>query len=154
MLEADTAPIKPARIYGELRKRLDRDAIVIGDGGDFVSYAGKFVDSYEPGTFLDPGPYGCLGMGPGYALAAGLAHPDRQVVLLLGDGAIGFALADFETLVRHGVNVVAMVGQQRDLGPREASDAGPVRLRRRGRAQSRDPLRPGGRPRSAGTASW
>ncbi len=109
-LEADSAPIKPARVYGELRKRLDRDAIVIGDGGDFVSYAGKLVDSYQPGTFLDPGPYGCLGMGPGYALAAGIAHPDRQVVLLLGDGAIGFALSDFETLVRHGVNVVAIVG--------------------------------------------
>ena len=75
-----------------------------------MSYAGKFVDSYEPGTFLDPGPYGCLGMGPGYALAAGIAHPDRQVVLLLGDGAIGFALGDFEALVRHGVNVTAIVG--------------------------------------------
>ena len=110
LLEADSTPIKPTRIYGELRKRLDRDAIVIGDGGDFVSYAGKYVDSFEPGTFLDPGPYGCLGMGPGYALAAGLAHPDRQVVLLLGDGAIGFALGDFEALVRHGVNVVAIVG--------------------------------------------
>ena len=109
-LEVDTSPIKPARIYGELRKRLDRDAIVIGDGGDFVSYAGKLVDSYQPGTFLDPGPYGCLGMGPGYALAAALAHPDRQVVLLLGDGAIGFALGDFEALVRHGANVVAIVG--------------------------------------------
>jgi acetolactate synthase-1/2/3 large subunit len=109
-LAADADPIKPTRIYGELRKRLDRDAIVIGDGGDFVSYAGKCVDSYEPGTFLDPGPYGCLGMGPGYALAAGLAHPDRQVVLLLGDGAIGFALGDFETLTRHGVNIVAIVG--------------------------------------------
>ena len=83
---------------------------MIGDGGDFVSYAGKLVDSYEPGTFLDPGPYGCLGMGPGYALAAGLAHPDRQVVLLLGDGAAGFALGDFEALVRHGVDVVAVVG--------------------------------------------
>jgi acetolactate synthase I/II/III large subunit len=109
-LEADTAPIKPARIYGELAKRLDRDAIVIGDGGDFVSYAGKLVQSYQPGTFLDPGPYGCLGMGPGYALAAGVAHPGRQVVLLLGDGAIGFALGDFESLVRHGVNVTAIVG--------------------------------------------
>jgi acetolactate synthase-1/2/3 large subunit len=109
-LEADTSPIKPSRIYGELRKRLDRDAIVIGDGGDFVSYAGKLLDSYQPGTFLDPGPYGCLGMGPGYALAAGLAHPSRQVVLLLGDGAIGFALGDFEALVRHGVDVVAIVG--------------------------------------------
>jgi acetolactate synthase I/II/III large subunit len=109
-LEADTAPIKPTRIYGELAKRLDRDAIVIGDGGDFVSYAGKLVQSYQPGTFLDPGPYGCLGMGPGYALAAGVAHPGRQVVLLLGDGAIGFALGDFESLVRHGVNVTAIVG--------------------------------------------
>jgi acetolactate synthase-1/2/3 large subunit len=109
-LEADSAPIKPARIYGELRKQLDRDAIVIGDGGDFVSYAGKLVESFHPGTFLDPGPFGCLGMGPGYALAAGVAHPDRQVVLLLGDGAIGFALGDFESLVRHGVNVTAVVG--------------------------------------------
>jgi acetolactate synthase-1/2/3 large subunit len=109
-LADDSSPIKPTRVYGELRKRLDRDAIVIGDGGDFVSYAGKLVDSYEPGTFLDPGPYGCLGMGPGYALAAATAHPDRQVVLLLGDGAIGFALGDFEALARHGANVVAIVG--------------------------------------------
>ena len=54
---------------------LDRDAIVIGDGGDFVSYAGRVVDSYEPGCWLDPGPFGCLGTGPGYALAAKLAHP-------------------------------------------------------------------------------
>src|SRR4051794_15943848 len=89
-LEADTAPIKPTRIYGELRKRLARDAIVIGDGGDFVSYAGKLVDSYEPGGWMDPGPYGCLGTGLGYAVAARVAHPDRQVVLMLGDGAIGF----------------------------------------------------------------
>jgi acetolactate synthase-1/2/3 large subunit len=109
-LEADTAPIKPARIYGELRKRLDRDAIVIGDGGDFVSYAGKLIESFTPGTFLDPGPFGCLGMGPGYALAAAVAHPDRQIVLLLGDGAIGFALGDFEALIRHGANITAIVG--------------------------------------------
>lgn len=110
MLEARSAPIKPWRLYGELRKRLDRDAIVIGDGGDFVSYAGKLVDSFLPGTFLDPGPFGCLGMGPGYALGAAIAHPDRQIVLLLGDGAIGFALGDFERLVHHAVNVTAIVG--------------------------------------------
>jgi acetolactate synthase-1/2/3 large subunit len=109
-LADDRAPIKPPRVYGELRKRLDRDAVVIGDGGDFVSYAGKLIDSYQPGTFLDPGPYGCLGMGPGYALAAATAHPDRQVVLLLGDGAIGFALGDFEALARHAANIVAIVG--------------------------------------------
>jgi acetolactate synthase I/II/III large subunit len=109
-MNAVTTPIKPQRIYGELRARLDRDAIVIGDGGDFVSYAGQLVDSSEPGCFLDPGPFGCLGMGPGYALAAGIAHPDRQLVLLLGDGAIGFALGDLDTLVRFGIDVVMIVG--------------------------------------------
>jgi acetolactate synthase I/II/III large subunit len=107
---AATTPIKPQRIYGELRSRLDRDAIVIGDGGDFVSYAGQLVDSHELGCFLDPGPFGCLGMGPGYALAAGIAHPGRQLVLLLGDGAIGFALGDLDTLVRFGIDVVMIVG--------------------------------------------
>ncbi len=109
-LDADADPIRPTRIYGELRRRLDRDAIVIGDGGDFVSYAGKYVDSFAPGTFLDPGPFGCLGMGPGYALAAGRAHPDRQVVVLFGDGATGFALGDFDTLVRHDTNCVILIG--------------------------------------------
>src|SRR5437764_1494255 len=85
-------------------------AVVIGDGGDFVSYAGKLVDSYEPGCWMDPGPYGCLGTGVGYAVAARVAHPDRQVVLLLGDGAIGFNGMDFDTLVRHQLPVVAIVG--------------------------------------------
>jgi acetolactate synthase I/II/III large subunit len=109
-LEADSDPIHPARIYGELRSRLARDAVVIGDGGDFVSYAGKLVDSYQPGCWMDPGPYGCLGTGVGYAMAARVAHPDRQVVLLLGDGAIGFNGMDFDTLVRHDLPVVAIVG--------------------------------------------
>ena len=104
------APLHPMRIYGELAQMLDRDAIVIGDGGDFVSYAGRVVDSYAPGCWLDPGPYGCLGTGPGYALAAKLAHPERQVVLLLGDGAFGFSGMDYDTLARHGVDVVGVMG--------------------------------------------
>jgi acetolactate synthase-1/2/3 large subunit len=109
-LEDDRAPLHPMRLYKELGEVIDRDAIVIGDGGDFVSYAGKAIDSYEPGCWLDPGPFGCLGSGPGYALAAKLARPDRQVVLLVGDGAFGFAGMEFDTLARHGVNVVAVMG--------------------------------------------
>ena len=109
-LDSDSDPIHPARIYGELNKRLDRDAVVIGDGGDFVSYAGKYIESYQPGCWMDPGPYGCLGTGLGYAIAARAAHPDRQVALLLGDGAIGFNGMDFDSLVRHGLPVVAIVG--------------------------------------------
>ena len=106
----DRSPLHPLRVYKELAGMLDRNAIIIGDGGDFVSYAGRVVDSYEPGCWLDPGPYGCLGAGPGYALAAKLAHPDRQVVLLLGDGAFGFSGMEYDTLARHGVNVVGVMG--------------------------------------------
>jgi acetolactate synthase-1/2/3 large subunit len=109
-LEDDRSPLHPMRLYAELGAALDRDAIVIGDGGDFVSYAGRVVDSYEPGCWLDPGPFGCLGSGPGYALAAKLAHPERQVVLLIGDGAFGFSGMEFDTLARHSVNVVAVMG--------------------------------------------
>jgi acetolactate synthase-1/2/3 large subunit len=97
-------------VYKELDDVLDRDAIIVGDGGDFVSYAGRVINSYEPGCWLDPGPYGCLGSGPGYALAAKLAHPDRQVILLLGDGAFGFSGMEFDTLARHGVDVVGVMG--------------------------------------------
>jgi acetolactate synthase I/II/III large subunit len=106
----DRAPLHPMRLYRELGEVIDRDAIVIGDGGDFVSFAGRVVDTYQPGCWLDPGPFGCLGSGPGYALAAKVAHPDRQVVLLLGDGAFGFSAMEFDTFARHGINVVGVMG--------------------------------------------
>ncbi len=109
-LADERAPLHPMRVYGELIGLLDRDAVVVGDGGDFVSYAGRVLDSYEPGCWLDPGPLGCLGCGPGYALAAKLARPDRQVVLLLGDGAFGFSGMELDTLARHGVAVLAVIG--------------------------------------------
>jgi acetolactate synthase I/II/III large subunit len=109
-LTDDRAPLHPLRVYHELSQVLDRDAVVIGDGGDFVSFAGRVIETYEPGCWMDPGPYGCLGSGPGYALAAKLAHPERQVCLLMGDGAFGFAGLEFDTFVRHGVPVVAVMG--------------------------------------------
>jgi acetolactate synthase-1/2/3 large subunit len=109
-LTDDRAPLHPLRVYHELGKVLDRDAIVIGDGGDFVSFAGRVMETYEPGCWMDPGPYGCLGAGPGYALAAKVAHPERQVCLLLGDGAFGFAGLEFDTFVRHGLPIVGVMG--------------------------------------------
>ncbi len=104
------SPLHPVRIYKELAEVLERDAIVIGDGGDFVSYAGRFVDTFQPGCWMDPGPFGCLGAGPGQAIGAKLAHPDRQVCLLLGDGAFGFAGMEFDTMARHGIPVVGVMG--------------------------------------------
>jgi acetolactate synthase-1/2/3 large subunit len=110
LLGAEADPIHPARIYGELVPRLAEDSVVIGDGGDFVSFAGKFVEPKRPGGWLDPGPYGCLGAGPGAAIAARLARPSAQVVLLLGDGAAGFSLMDVDTMVRHNLPVVMVMG--------------------------------------------
>jgi thiamine pyrophosphate-dependent acetolactate synthase large subunit-like protein len=110
LLHSDARPIHPMRIYGELAGLLEDDAVVIGDGGDFVSYAGKYLEPRRPGGWLDPGPYGCLGTGLGYAIAARIARPAAQVVLLLGDGAAGFSLMDADTLVRHGLPVVMICG--------------------------------------------
>ena len=109
-LNDDRSPLHPMRLYRELGEFLDRDAIVIGDGGDFVSFAGRVFQTWEPGCWMDPGPYGCLGAGPGQAIGAKLAHPDRQVCLLLGDGAFGFSGFEFDTMARHNLPIVGVVG--------------------------------------------
>ena len=109
-LNDDRAPLHPVRVYKELNEVLDRDAIVIGDGGDFVSYAGRYINTYGPGCWMDPGPYGCLGAGPGQAIGAAIAHPDRQICLLLGDGAFGFSGMEFDTMARHNLPVVGIIG--------------------------------------------
>ncbi len=110
LLSAEADPIHPARIYGELLPRLADDAVVVGDGGDFVSFAGKYVEPKRPGGWLDPGPFGCLGAGMGAAMAARLVRPSGQVVLLYGDGAAGMSLMDVDTLVRHDLPVVMVMG--------------------------------------------
>jgi acetolactate synthase-1/2/3 large subunit len=123
-LSSAATPIHPGRIYGELRRVLAEDAVLIGDGGDFVSFAGRFLEPGRPGCWLDPGPYGCLGTGLGYAMAARLARPDAQVVALLGDGAAGFSLMDVDTLVRHRLPVVMVCGNNGVWG----LEQGPMRF--------------------------
>jgi acetolactate synthase-1/2/3 large subunit len=110
MLDDARSPLHPMRVYKELGDFLDRDAVVVGDGGDFVSFAGRVWETWEPGTWMDPGPYGCLGAGPGQAIGAKLAHPERQVCLLLGDGAFGFSGMEFDTMARHNLPIVAVMG--------------------------------------------
>jgi acetolactate synthase-1/2/3 large subunit len=124
LLAAEADPIHPARIYGELLPRLADDAVVIGDGGDFVSFAGKFVEPSRPGGWLDPGPYGCLGAGLGAAIGARLSRPSSQVVLMLGDGAAGMSLMDVDTLVRHELPVVMVCGNNSAW----ALEKGPMQL--------------------------
>ncbi|MFM7148037.1 MAG: acetolactate synthase [Actinomycetales bacterium] len=109
-LDSQATPIHPAAVYGALLPRLTDDCVVIGDGGDFVSFAGKFIEPARPGHWLDPGPYGCLGTGPGYAMAAALTHPGSPIFLLAGDGALGFSFLDLQSLVTHQLPVVIIVG--------------------------------------------
>ena len=123
LLASDATPVHPMRVYGELLKALDDDAVVIGDGGDFVSFAGRLVEPARPGRWLDPGPFGCLGTGLGYAIGARLAHPSSQIVLLLGDGAAGLSLMDADTLARHDLPVVIIVGNNGAWG----LEKGPMR---------------------------
>lgn len=110
LLESNSSPVHPARLIAEVGGYVDNDAIVVGDGGDFISFAGRLIERPKPGLWIDPGPFGCLGSGPAYAMAAKLARPDRQVVLLAGDGAFGFSAMEFDTLVRHRIPIVCVVG--------------------------------------------
>jgi acetolactate synthase-1/2/3 large subunit len=107
---SDSSPVHPARLIAEVDRFCDPDAIIVGDGGDFVSFAGRLIERPKPGLWIDPGPFGALGSGPGYALAAKLARPDKQVLLLSGDGAFGFSAMEFDTMVRHRIPVVCVVG--------------------------------------------
>lgn len=116
MATTDSETIHPARIYGELIPRLTDTTVLIGDGGDFVSFAGRLIEPAGPGCWLDPGPFGCLGAGLGAAIAARVARPDDPVVLLLGDGAAGFSLMDVDTLVRHRLPVVMVLANNSGWG--------------------------------------
>jgi acetolactate synthase-1/2/3 large subunit len=108
--------IHPAEIYGALIPRLTESTITIGDGGDFVSFAGKFIEPSRPGRWLDPGPFGALGTAMGYTLAAGMAFPSDPLVVLLGDGAAGFSLMDVDSLVRHNVAATILIGNNAGWG--------------------------------------
>src|SRR5260370_1211348 len=110
LMRSDAVPIHPLRLCRELRDALDRDAYVIGDGGDIVSYGARVINAWEPGHWLDAGPMGTLGAGTGFAIATKLARPDKQVAVLFGDGAFGLNGMDMETMVRHNLPVGAVIG--------------------------------------------
>ena len=110
MLNSDQDPIHPMRVMKELRDVLDYDATVVGDGGDFVTFAARVLKINEPGHWLDPGNFGCLGAGSGFAAAAQLARPGKQVCIVYGDGAFGLTGFDIETYVRFNLPIVSILG--------------------------------------------
>ena len=109
-IESDAAPIHHYRLGAELDRVLDEDTVVIGDGGDVVAAVSRVLRVHRPGHWLDPGPFGCLGVGPGYALGVGAAGFGGHIVCVMGDGALGLNGLDFDTLVRFDVPAVLVVG--------------------------------------------
>jgi acetolactate synthase-1/2/3 large subunit len=119
-LDAEAAsgqtPVSHYRLAAEIARCVTPDTIVIGDGGDVVGCASKFVPLHRPGQWLDPGPFGCLGVGPPFALATKLLHPGRRVLLIAGDGAFGLNGMEMETLLRFGAPVTCIIGNDGGWG--------------------------------------
>lgn len=107
---SDASPPNPLRVCAELGKYLGPSDVVVGDGGDFVATAASVLKLEWPQLWMDPGPLGTLGVGPGYAMAAKLARPDARVVLVYGDGSFGLHGLEFEAMARQGIAVVAVIG--------------------------------------------
>jgi acetolactate synthase-1/2/3 large subunit len=109
-MDADTDPPNPLRVCHEVGKRLGPEDIVVGDGGDFVATAAYTIPISWPQLWMDPGPLGTLGVGPGYAMAAALARPHAKTVIMYGDGSFGLHGLEFEAMVRQGIPVVGIIG--------------------------------------------
>lgn len=105
-----TEYVNPVWLCRQLDEVIDDDSILIGDGGDFVATASYTVRPRNPLSWLDPGAFGTLGPGGGFALAAKLNRPSAEVWLLYGDGSAGYSLAEFDTFARHDVPVIAVIG--------------------------------------------
>src|SRR5262245_38776326 len=113
---SDSAPISHYRLAHEIAAVVDGETTVVGDGGDVVGCASRIVPLSRPGQWLDPGPFGCLGVGPSFAIAAKLLRPDRRVVLIAGDGAFGLNGMEMETAVRHGLPMTVIIGNDGGWG--------------------------------------
>ncbi|HEV8571919.1 MAG TPA: thiamine pyrophosphate-binding protein [Actinomycetota bacterium] len=109
-MESDAVPIHPLRFAREIRDFLDPDAVVVGDGGDIVGISSSLIHAREPGNWLDPGPFGCLGVGPSFAIAARLAKPDVQVLIVYGDGSFGLNAMEYESAIRQNLPFVGIIG--------------------------------------------
>jgi len=102
--------VNPIALLRALEQQAGDNAVLIADGGDFVATASYVLHPRGPLTWLDPGAFGTLGVGAGFALGAALQRPDSEVWIILGDGACGYGLVEFDTFVRHGIPVIAVVG--------------------------------------------
>lgn len=116
LMNSDQVPVHPARLCKEIRDFIDRDATIIVDGGEISGWGFMSLRCYEPGHFLGVTPTGTLGVGTGYAIAARLARPGKQVLLLSGDGSFGLNAMEFDTMVRHHLPIVCVISNDQAWG--------------------------------------
>lgn len=102
--------INPVTLCKTIDAELPDNSVLVADGGDFVGTASYIVRPRKPLSWLDPGVFGTLGCGAGFALGASLCRPDHEIWVLFGDGSVGYALAEFDTFARHKIPVIAVVG--------------------------------------------
>jgi acetolactate synthase-1/2/3 large subunit len=107
---SESIPIHPYRVAWEINEFLTDDTIYIGDGGDVVTISAQAVRPRRPGHWMDPGALGSLGVGTGFAMAAKLAHPAKEVLCYYGDGSFGMTAFDMETANRFGAPYIAVIG--------------------------------------------
>ncbi|HYZ21977.1 MAG TPA: thiamine pyrophosphate-binding protein [Rhodopila sp.] len=110
LFRSDQSPIHPYRVAWEINKFLSDDTIYIGDGGDVVTISAQAVRPRRPGQWMDPGALGSLGVGTGFALAAKLANPQKEVLCYYGDGSFGMTGFDMETANRFNAPYLAVIG--------------------------------------------
>ena len=115
-LESDEVPIDPQRLCKEIANFVTDDMILIGDGGDIVAKTAKVVPVPKNGAWMDPGPLGTLGVGMPFALAAQIAHPEKRVLIVYGDGSFGLNGFEFDTAVRFNLPIVGIVGNDQAWG--------------------------------------
>jgi acetolactate synthase-1/2/3 large subunit len=102
--------VNPVALCRKLDRAIGEHAVIVADGGDFVATASYILRPRGPLCWLDPGAFGTLGVGAGFALGAALCRPGAEVWIVFGDGACGYSLSEFDTFVRHGIPVIAVVG--------------------------------------------
>ncbi len=117
---SDASPVHPLRFAAEVARWVDPDAIVIGDGGDIVAHTAGYVQVDKPGHWMDPGPFGCLGVGAPFALAARHVHPDAPILVVYGDGSFGFNAFEYESAARQGLPFVGVIGNDGAWGEMKA----------------------------------
>jgi acetolactate synthase-1/2/3 large subunit len=115
-LESEKPPIHPYRLADAIRSVIDRDTIVVADGGETASWMDMVAEVHAGGHWLSHGYLGCLGTGMPFAIAAQVAHPDQRVVCIVGDGSVGLNFAEFDAMVRHRLPIVTVVNNDHQWG--------------------------------------